>query len=784
MVGPARESRQALSLGRDGRDMHMVVAYAHSMKHRPITEWETLPVHARDVGEATAERAAKFQASSLGLVAGLLHDFGKYKPAFQAYLHDPKVRDKGHSSAGALYARARFGRIGLLLAHVIAGHHAGLQDGLLARQRRLEAADADLAMALAGHASSGDGFVLPGVPMPPAGLRSEDGRVAVPPSGFQWAFLTRMLFSCLVDADRLCTERFYRGAVARGPGAPVAELHAALQRTLVAAARHREGTGDSERPVNRRRAEILDHATSHAAAPRGVFTLTVPTGGGKTLTSLAFALAHAAAHGLDRVIVVIPFTSVIEQTAEVYRGALGNLAGEVLEHHSAFDEGTLKGEARQGLEKLRLDMENWDARIVVTTAVQFFESLFSNRPSQCRKLHAISRSVVILDEAQTMPLHLLRPCVAALKELARNYGTSVVLCTATQPAVLERDGEHSFAGGFRDTLELAPNVPDLFAAFRRVTVRRIGVQDDAALAERFAQAPQGLCIVNTRQHARDLHAAIDGLEGRRHLSTLMHAAHRSRVLAEIKADLVAGRPCRVVSTSLIEAGVDVDFPLVMRAPAGLDQIAQSAGRLNREGRRDAADSLLLLFEAAGRTVPKDLQTNIEAADEIMRLHGERCLEPAAIQAYFQALYWTLGGDGRDGPDDLDRFGVLKVCSAAAKTFDFPFATIAENMRFIDSVMRPIIVADDDESRHWLGELRNPHGEERLGLVARKLQRYTVGVPDRVRSGLLKDGALEILRQDTFGDQFVSLINLGLYKPDIGLDPSNPLFMEAAATIIA
>ncbi|KQT19060.1 hypothetical protein ASG40_15480 [Methylobacterium sp. Leaf399] len=284
------------------------MSYAHSLEGAPTTAWEPLPVHAREVGEAAAGKASKFQAAALGRVAGLLHDFGKYKPAFQAYLHDPKVTDKGHSSAGALYAKHRLGRLGLLLAHVIAGHHAGLQDGLLARDGRLDASEADLALALAGHAAGRDGFVLPGTPEPPTGLRPEDGRGAGPLSGFQWAFLTRMLFSCLVDADRLCTERFYQGVVARGPGASIADLRTALDRTLRAAARAREETGAAERPVNRRRAEILAHATSRAAGPKGVFTLTVPTGGGKTLTSLAFALAHAAAHGLDRVIVVIPFT--------------------------------------------------------------------------------------------------------------------------------------------------------------------------------------------------------------------------------------------------------------------------------------------------------------------------------------------------------------------------------------------------------------------------------------------------------------------------------------------
>ena len=264
--------------------------------------------------------------------------------------------------------------------------------------------------------------------------------------------------------------------------------------------------------INTLRDEVLRAAVGKAAEPPGVFTLTVPTGGGKTLTSLAFALAHASAQRLDRVIVVIPSTSIIEQTAQVYREALGELGGAVLEHHNAFEmekEGAWAA-TRVGPDRLRLAMERWDNPIVVTTAVQFFESLFSNRPSRCRKLHSLARSVIVLDEAQTMPLPLLRPCVAALKELARNYGSSVVLCTATQPALT---APAKFPGGLRQPLELAPDVPALFTALRRVTVRDIGVQDDTALAARISASPQTLCIVNQRAHARTLFRAIATSKG-------------------------------------------------------------------------------------------------------------------------------------------------------------------------------------------------------------------------------------------------------------------------------
>lgn len=754
--------------------------YAHSVVGKPIRDWEGLPVHLAEVGRETACRAGKFGCASLGAALGELHDFGKFKLAFQRYLHDPKVKGKGHSSAGAVYATRHFGALGKIIAHAIAGHHAGLKDDLLARDGRLDREVGELDLALAGLASVPTGFTLPDPPVPPTGFKPDGPGL----SGFQFAFLIRMLFSCLVDADRFCTARFYapfNGRVVEyGPKATIGELSAALTAWMGATAQEREQNGEALRSVNQRRAEILASVRSHAADPKGVFTLTVPTGGGKTLTGLDFALRHADTHGLDRVIVVIPFTSVIEQTAGAYRTALRDLAGEVLEHHSAFDEEKLRGEERQGLEKLQLAMENWDARIVVTTAVQFFESLFSNRPSQCRKLHNLAKSVVVIDEAQTIPLTLLRPCVAALRELARNYRVSIVLSTATQPALIERPNhpDRSFPGGFREdeVTELAPNVSKLFEIMRRVTVEPAGEQDDTALAERMA-ADQALCIVNTRRHARELYRMIDGLPGARHLSTMMHAAHRSSVLRKIRGKLKAGRPCRVVSTSLIEAGVDVDFPLVMRAATGLDQLAQSAGRLNREGHRSIAESLLVVFTAVGRWVPQDLTTSVQVGERMLRRFGQGCLEPAAIEAYFYDLYHERGRP------ELDRPGVLNACYDNGPTLNFPFETIARDMRLIESATRPIIVANDDESRRWLAELKDRNSEEPLRNIARRLQRYTVGVRQREFKELMDARVIETIRGDIFGDQFVELTNMCLYRDDVGLDCSDPHFAAPESMII-
>ncbi len=449
----------------------------------------------------------------------------------------------------------------------------------------------------------------------------------------------------------------------------------------------------------------------------------------------------------------------------------------MLEHHSAFEmeDESKWAEKRVGPDRLRLAMERWDSPIVVTTAVQFFESLFSNRPSRCRKLHSLARSVIVVDEAQTMPLPLLRPCVAALKELARNYGSSVVLCTATQPALTAP----GFPDGFKEPRELAPDdVPALFAALRRVTVRDIGVQEDAALAERIAATPQALCIVNQRAHARALFRAISKLPGARHLSTCMHSVHRARVLAEIRADLKAGRPCRVISTSLVEAGVDVDFPLVLRASAGLDQIAQAAGRCNREFGRRPEESDVLVFASPDYSVIQSLKTHAACGAEMLKQHQDDPLAPPAMCAYFEMLY------ARKGKPELDRPGVLDLCADHASDMNFPFETIAAAMRFIEDAMVPVIVGKAEAVPGEVAKLvRDLTFAKGVGAIARKLGRYSVGVPRRARSAMLAAGVAERIRADEFGDQFVVLHNLDLYTAEVGLDWEDVTFRRTEAMIL-
>lgn len=749
----------------------MAAYYAHTTKRRDEVEWEPLGHHLLEVAELAAARAERFGAAEFGWAAGLLHDLGKYSDAFQARLRGAASR-VDHSTAGAVWASANLPqKWGRLIAHCVAGHHAGLQDGLFDAGGRL--AEKSASAEAAAHRARVDGLVLPQELGKPERMFFARNR-----GGFQRAFLARMIFSCLIDADRTAAAAFEARTRQDEDPAPDFPSIAALDDHLRAAmaARQAEATR-----LNRLRGQVLQAALAKAAEPPGSFTLTVPTGGGKTLTSLAFALAHARANGLERVIVVIPYTSIIEQTASVYREILGALGEDaVLEHHSAFaiaDEAAWSRD-RVGPDRLRLAMERWDRPIVVTTAVQFFESLFSDRPSRCRKLHSIARSVVVLDEAQTMPLPLLRPCVAALKELVRNYGASVVLCTATQPALQAGPAETGFEGGFTELRELVlDDMPGLFSELRRVTLRRIGEQTNAGLAARIAAAPQLLCIVNQRAHARALFQAIRDLPGARHLSTCMHSVHRARILAEIREDLKAERPCRVISTSLVEAGVDVDFPLVLRAEAGLDQIAQAAGRCNREFRRAPEESEVLVFKASQYPVIQTLKINAEASEEIMNSRRDDLFAPEAMQAFFNLLYW------RKGRAELDKGRVVEACEERAGDLNFPFARIAAAMRFIDDAMVPVIVPTEDEGAvaPLLDELR---WVKRPGGLLRKLGRFTVGIPRKARAAMLAQGVAERLRQEDFGDQFVVLRNLDLYSRESGLDWSDLTFRSIEGLMVS
>lgn len=745
--------------------------YAHSSPLVDEGRWQPLAEHLRQVGAMARRFATAFNAGTAAEIAGLLHDLGKYTEEFQARLHGSAQR-VDHSTHGARVALERFGAMGQLLAYGIAGHHAGLANGHGAGER-VALADrlaADLPVldpvwereiTLPGRLDAPEGFV-------PYGRTNKERNAR---GSFQFAFLTRMLFSCLVDADFIDTERFYQriegGADHRQRQTPsLVDLRAQLDTHLAGFA------VDTE--VNRLRARVLGCVRTQAGLEPGLFSLTVPTGGGKTLTSLAFALDHAIRHGLQRVIFVIPFTSIVEQNARVFRRALGPLGdAAVLEHHSAFIEQPPPKddpEKYQARQKLRQAMENWDAPIIVTTAVQFFESLFAAHPSRCRKLHNIAGSVVVLDEAQTMPLKLLRPCVAAIDELARNYRASVVLCTATQPALEAPD----FEGGLTGVRELAPEPARLFKRLERVRVRRIGSVNDEQLAGMVRERDQVLCIVNNRRHARALAQAITDAPGVYHLTTLMCAKHRSRVLDEVRQRLKDDQPCRLVSTSLIEAGVDVDFPTVLRAEAGLDSIAQAAGRCNREGKRATAASEVLVFatENPDWAPPVELKQYAQTTHEVLRHVDGDPLAPVAIHQYFAHLYWQKGSRELDAHDLL---GLL----ARSRPDTLPMEALAREFRMIENLQMPIIVPYDEKAGALIDRLRFAEG---CGGIARELQAYLVSVPRQGFEALREVGAVLPIAPEKWERQFMVLINKGLYDERYGLSWADPSYLSVSSTI--
>ena len=714
--------------------------FAHRGDAPDAPTWHPLKEHLLAVARLAAQRGDKFAAAPLAHAAGLMHDLGKYSPQFQARLRGSPQR-VDHSTAAARLAAQRLGPPGKLLAYILAGHHAGLPDaGSPARPDSLTAR-LDPRKALPDCSAFAKEIQLPdSLPAP------RPRRVGRP--GFALSFLTRMIFSCLVDADFLDTESFCeppRAALRPGP-AGLPALLGALDSHIDAKAASANPT-----PVNIRRAEILRACRERAALPPGWFSLTVPTGGGKTLSSLAFALRHAVAHGLDRVIYAVPFTSIIEQNAQVFRDALGEPA--VLEHHSNFDPAPQSDDQAALYDRLRLTAQNWDSPLVVTTNVQFFESLFAARPSRCRKLHNIARSVIVLDEAQMLPTDYLRPCLAALAELVANYGATVVLCTATQPAL------HELIPGRPAVTELAPDPAALHAALRRVRVHRAGPLDDDTLSARLAAHDQVLCVVNTRRHARELFARLAPANTAWHLSARMCPAHRSARLTEIRQALKDNRPCRVVSTQLIEAGVDVDFPVVYRAAAGVDSIAQAAGRCNREGRQ--AEGQVYLFQPASHGLPRGFLAHCaDIATEVLRRHDDP-LSGEAIRDYFEILYSLHAQEG--DPASLDKKQILAELEKDSGQLDFPFRTIADMFRLIDADMLPVLIPWDPAARSLCEALRAGRIEH---VSFRSLQKYTVQVyPNELRALQEARAVCSAL------DRFHVLTDGTLYNPQLGLLPT-------------
>lgn len=743
--------------------------YAHSLPGRPKSDWETMAEHEERVATRCREFLSRLNPSlgDWGEVLGRWHDLGKYSAAFQHYLSDSNDPEAccetrpgrvDHATAGAQHsAKVLPPGICDLFAYAIAGHHAGLADRVSASGQKSSGLNDRLRKNIEDWSRAPTELLqAPELSLPLELLSSE----SVQRCGFQLSLLCRMIFSSLCDADFLATEHFMspEKALERDDKTVVSlqQLSGELDNYLK---RFDQSNGSD---VNRCRSEVLDAARTASECPRGVFSFTVPTGGGKTLSSLAFALRHATKHEMPRVIYAIPFTSIIEQTADKFREVFDAFGPEViLEHHSNLDPDE---ESRVA----RLATQNWDSPLVVTTNVQFFESLFASRTSRCRKLHRIAGSVLIFDEIQTLPVEYLQPCLAVIRELVEMFGCTAVLCTATQPAIHYRD---DFKIGLKNFHEIIDQPVALYQRMKRVTVKHLGAVNDETLAKKIVENEQVLCIVNTRPHASDLFKCLQNKSDEDavfHLSTFMCAAHRKQTLDEIKDRLKKGLPCRVVSTQLIEAGVDIDFPFVFRALTGLDSIAQAAGRCNREGIH--ATGTVYLFEPEGRKLFGYLKSTAQTAAEIMPLHDD-LLSLEAIDHYFRLHYW-------DKKDKWDEKSIMPMF-ADPVNLTFQFRTAAEQFRFIENNARNLFVPWSDKGKSLEEQMRSKAFSDNAGFrrnVLRRVQRFVVPVYDNVFNSMIGSD-IELLN-----DNLGILLNSTMYSDRIGLDLDKQGYHEPESLI--
>lgn len=612
----------------------VVTCFAHTLG-TDVSQWQTLEAHSEQVARLCRDFASAFGSAEAGALIGRVHDLGKRDPRFQAYL-----RGEGsgcpHAYAGAKWLDKSIpGGVGRLLAYTVAGHHTGLPNGMDDSPSSLSAHLAQEPLPTGVNPDWLPKHLQSLIPQWWATLSAEEQKAGL----HLWL---RMLFSSLVDADWLDTEAFMdpQRAVARPQHFD--SMEALLERYEA----HMHAFGSPTTPVNLLRAEILDAVLAKASSPKGLFSLTVPTGGGKTLASLGFALRHAVRHGLKKILYVIPYTTIIEQTADVFESVLGE--NNILEHHSAAewrDQPRSGGREDYGYSPLakQLATENWaDVPVVLCTNVQFFESFYAANTSACRKLHNVANSVIIFDEAQQLPSEYLAPCTELIQSLVRTCGCSAVLCTATQPNLAE-------VGIPRERLlELAPHPEQLYQQLKRVELTHCKTKKASweELAQELSREPSVLCVVNTRAGAQALFGALRGLlpeEACFHLSTWMCAQHRRDTLRVIRERLAHHLPTFVVSTSLVEAGVDLDFPVVYREFTRLDSIAQAAGRCNREGRREMGR--VVVFEGPDEPptmLTKDLQATRIIEDLPSAIHT-----PEAYQTFFAYLYHQRNSLGKE-----------------------------------------------------------------------------------------------------------------------------------------
>jgi CRISPR-associated endonuclease/helicase Cas3 len=718
---------------------------AHVKQKMNSSDWD-VPHNLAEHLIKTAELAGQFAPKNSiewASLTGQWHDLGKYRKRFQDYIryqsgferenaHIENSQRAPHSTAGAIHAVSSLPPIvGHIVAYMIAGHHAGLPDwegGRGSLKYRLKDGEQEYQEAL--QEAIPDDILQFSAPQFPSFIQNKD---VLP----LWI---RILFSCLVDADFRDTESYMAPEKTKQRGS-YPDLNDLLIRFDKEISKLRENAPDT--PLIKIRNEILAACNKAAVLKPGLFSLTVPTGGGKTLSSLSFALRHAKKFNKRRIIYAIPFTSIIEQNAEVFRQFLGDES--VLEHHSSLDVDP--GEENS---KARLATENWDAPLIVTTNVQLFESLFASRTSRCRKLHNLVDSIIILDEAQQIPREFQAPITQVMQQMSDHFGVTWVLCTATQPdlsAAQDYLGRTTF-NGLNNIREIVSDPTQLAQQLKRVEV--VLPKHDAPItpwpevAEQLSQEDSVLAIVNTRKNAKDLYGQLPNDGNNLHLSANMCAEHRTNVIQQIKHRLAARRagdtrPLRVVSTSLIEAGVDVDFPVVYRAIAGLDSIAQSAGRCNREGKLESGR--VIVFKPEQPSPPGFLRDGESATLEMIGAGLlDDPLSPSSFLRYFKALNNKAD---RDRHKILSEF--LKVKVTQKNELAIQFRSAAEKFRLIDDKGVSVIVPFQPKEgstcpvETWIEQLERDPLEK---WIYKKLQRYTVSLPERIAHELVKIGAIE------------------------------------------
>jgi CRISPR-associated endonuclease/helicase Cas3 len=732
----------------------MPLYYARSAPGKDKSFWQIARNHLDSVALKAGENAEPLGISGAAQMSGGFHDTGKLSPDFAARLEGSTAR-VDHSTAGAAIALLKSEKTGTeramaeLVAYGIAGHHAGLPD--------MYGSDAALATRLSKFDfASLDPAWATMIPDSASILPSKQFQFPIASKlGFQISFMGRMLFSCLVDADYRDAAAFHanlNGSIIDAAWLPLATLLPHFSEQL---SRKISALQSVSSPIGAVRKEIFEKVVAGAEQTPGFFKMTVPTGGGKTLASLGFALRHAELHQKSRIIYAIPFTSVIDQTSDIVRGLFG--AEHVLEHHSA-----VVAEDGEHTDKMKLAMEDWEAPVILTTTVQLFESLFSAKPSRARKLRNIANAVIVLDEVQALPRHLLLPCLAALEELVTNYGCTVVLCTATQPSFehssITRNDQYPISLTAR---ELSIDPERAADTLRRVTVIFAGEQSDAQIVANLEGLPQALVILNTRRHALDLYclARAAGLEGLMHLSTRQCALHRRAVLATVRSRLAEGSPCLLIATSLVEAGVDLNFPRAWRELAGLDQIAQAAGRCNREGRQSADQSVVTVFQSPDSHVGHDLR--VLGADTLrVAARFEDVLAPASLTAYFNQVF----GRNRSELDTKEILKKFSMQSGDEYVTNFAYRTVDSDFIMIDDVMMSVVVPYGRPVAQFVDELASLTTIE----LSRVLQNYTVQVPNGAAARMLACGDVRETAVGQAGATIMLLVNTTIYHPDAGL----------------